>query len=191
MATLLEKPKKNKSAYVWFVMDVLPTIRKENPDAKNSEIFLLAGEKWRNVDEATLKKYQEVALKDKNKYLEALETYNASITPEIQEALTKSKEKKLKSKQKKQLKALGMPKRPPNAFILFFMDYAKKNNVQGSYIKETGKVGAIWSSLSDSEKAKWNELAALKEKEYKVKLEEWETEMVSKGHLEVIHTKEK
>ena len=113
-----------------------------------------------------------------------------------------------------------MPKKPLNAYILFFMDYAKKNIADGSYIKvlpdrfmqnvllfsiffffkqftdcflfqEASKVGSIWASLPDSEKAKWNELAAAQDKEYKKKLEKWEAEMVAQGHLEVIHTKGK
>lgn len=42
-----------------------------------------------------------------------------------------------------------------------------------------------WAKLSLSDKNKWDELAAAKAKEYKQKVLEWETEMVSKGFLEI------
>lgn len=52
-------------------------------------------------------------------------------------------------------------------------------------------MAAVWAGLSPSERSKYVELAAAGEKEYRKKLEQWETEMTAKGHLEVIESKQK
>lgn len=66
-----------------------------------SEIFSMASDKWRKLDQTTLEKYQQVALKDKQQYLKALEKYQSSLTSDMKLAIARSKEVDAKNKQKK------------------------------------------------------------------------------------------
>ncbi|KAE8748871.1 hypothetical protein FOCC_FOCC004464 [Frankliniella occidentalis] len=187
-------PKRGKTAWVLYFSEHWPLLVKENPD-----IFKKLSDNWHKLDKSVLEKYQQISEESKKKYQEEIEVYKANLSSDDKLAIAKhkatlKKEKKDKTKinQKKHLKALGMPKRPRNAYIIFQMDYAKKNYESGyQAIKESAKIAAVWAQLPEKEKSKWLELAAEEEKEYKRHLQEWESRMIAEGNIEIIHTKSK
>jgi len=44
------KPKKSDSAYILFVKDRIPGIKKANPDVKQNELFALVAGQWNSLD---------------------------------------------------------------------------------------------------------------------------------------------
>jgi len=52
------KPKKSDSAYILFVKDRIPGIKKANPDVKQNELFALIATQWNEIDN----KVKEVSL---------------------------------------------------------------------------------------------------------------------------------
>jgi hypothetical protein len=49
------------SGYMIFANDVRPTVTKENPDKKMTELSGIIGEKWKNLDQAGKDKYLNVS----------------------------------------------------------------------------------------------------------------------------------
>ncbi|KAJ1522074.1 hypothetical protein ONE63_002385 [Megalurothrips usitatus] len=164
------------------------------------EVFAKLSECWRKVDKSIADKYHQLAIAERQNYDKELKNYKASLSLDEKSEIEKDKKQKRTEKRKEkrvcpnwQLHALGMPKRPANAYILFSQDYMKKSPDRSpdAYFKESSKLAETWANLPEKEKSKWEELAASHAKEYKKKLAEWESEMTSKGHLEVVHTKGK
>lgn len=54
-----------------------PQIKKENPDAKVTDIAKIAAEMWRSVSASEKKKYEELNAKDKERYEKEMAAYNA------------------------------------------------------------------------------------------------------------------
>jgi hypothetical protein len=60
---------KNLSGYIIFCKDVRETVKTENPELNNKQIMTEMGNRWKNADEATKKKYEQLASADKERYL--------------------------------------------------------------------------------------------------------------------------
>lgn len=60
---------KNLSGYIIFCKDVRDTVKAENPELNNKQIMTEMGNRWRNADEDTKKKYDVLASADKERYL--------------------------------------------------------------------------------------------------------------------------
>ena len=60
---------KNLSGYIIFCKDVRETVKAENPALNNKQIMTEMGARWKNADENTKKKYEELASVDKERYL--------------------------------------------------------------------------------------------------------------------------
>ncbi|XP_034244613.1 transcription factor A, mitochondrial-like [Thrips palmi] len=197
--SLPPKPKRCKNPWVFYFMENISKAKADNPGTSSPKLFQLLSAKWQSLGEEAQKKYLKLAEADKNRYMEEIQVYRANLTPEKASAIAEEKARaKLQKEQiteKKKLKALGLPKKPPNAYILFSSDFMKR---KFSQVEEGGKfavknqasaVGEAWSKLSANEKAKWEELAAVKAKEAKKKVEEWESDMAAKGFLEIVDNK--
>jgi len=88
------RPKRGKSAYVFFVESSFNAVRKLNPNDKASEITKKIAIKWNSMSDAEKKPFIEEAKKDSERYL----------------------------KDKAEAAKLAPPKRPLSAFILFSQD---------------------------------------------------------------------
>jgi len=60
---------KNLSGYIIFCKDVRETVKTENPELNNKQIMTEMGNRWKNADENTKKKYEVLASEDKERYL--------------------------------------------------------------------------------------------------------------------------
>lgn len=60
---------KNLSGYIIFCKDVRDTVKAENPELNNKQIMTEMGNRWRNANEDTKKKYEVLASEDKERYL--------------------------------------------------------------------------------------------------------------------------
>ena len=69
-------PKRPQSSYFLFAHDKRAEIKAKMPDAKVTEIAKELGKLWKDVSDAERKKYEEMALKEKEKYQRELNKYN-------------------------------------------------------------------------------------------------------------------
>ena len=61
-------PRKAKSAYTMYKVEIWPIIKKEFPGISFGEICKLAGERWRNLEPAHKEKFVAMAYADKRRY---------------------------------------------------------------------------------------------------------------------------
>lgn len=67
-------PKKPKNNYFYFAMEVKDRIVKANPGIKPKEIMKQTGDEWKKLTDGDKKKYNEMAAKDKERYLKECES---------------------------------------------------------------------------------------------------------------------
>ena len=68
------KSKHPNCAYIFFLQEIRPKIKEENPDLDSKKIMCIAGERWRNLNNKS--KYEELAQEDKIRYKEQIKQYN-------------------------------------------------------------------------------------------------------------------
>eukprot|EP01017_Pseudomicrothorax_dubius_P037895 TRINITY_DN5611_c0_g2_i1.p1 TRINITY_DN5611_c0_g2~~TRINITY_DN5611_c0_g2_i1.p1 ORF type:complete len:125 (-),score=29.36 TRINITY_DN5611_c0_g2_i1:158-532(-) len=61
-------PKRPLSAFFQFKKDVYDEVKSHNPDLKITELIKVIAEMWKDLDEATRKKYDDIAQEAKEKY---------------------------------------------------------------------------------------------------------------------------
>ena len=66
-----EGPKRGLSAYMFYVKEMRPKLRKENLELDFSELGKAVGSSWKALDEEKRKPYMEMAVRDKQRFLEA------------------------------------------------------------------------------------------------------------------------
>jgi len=68
-------PKRGKSAYIIFCNDERANVKSTSPELGFGEIAKALSEKWKKVDAATKKHYEELAAKDKERYIKEKGAY--------------------------------------------------------------------------------------------------------------------
>jgi hypothetical protein len=61
-------PKRPKNAYMLFSGDNRKEMTAKNPSAKTTEIVKMLAAAWKKADEATKKKYEGLAAKERERY---------------------------------------------------------------------------------------------------------------------------
>merc|ERR1711916_357390 len=133
------KPKKSKSAYQFFCLENRERVRNANPEAKNTEMFSLLSEQWKQCQGADREKYIALADQDKLRYKDEMAEY----TP------TPGFEKTSKRKKKG-------PKRPKNAYMLWCEDNRERIKDANPNVKHTemfSLLSADWKQVTDAAKA--------------------------------------
>ena len=171
-----EGPKKNKSSYMFFCSDERETIKNENPELSNKEILVEMGARWKILKESDpdrLKKYEELAAEDKERFLR--EKGETSSTEKTYKEETKETNKKVSSKEKKTKKVAikeddedeesqkeNTPKKTKvNGYINFCKgtrDIVKRQKPDFSPKEVTSELGKLWKELSNEEKDSWKNL---------------------------------
>jgi structure-specific recognition protein 1 len=144
-------PKKNASSYFIFMEKNRAKIKEDNPDMPAQDVAKKLGEKWRAMEAADKKQYEELAEADKGRYETELTQWEEDHPDQV-EAMTSQRKKAGGAKRKK---ASGGPKRALSAYMFF--SKAKRDEVvatnPGAEFKDIGKLlGERWSKLSDEEK---------------------------------------
>lgn len=68
-------PKRNKSAYMFFVEDIRPKLKAKFPKDSIGELSKRLGKLWSNLKDKDKRKYEKLAEKDKHRYKNDLEKY--------------------------------------------------------------------------------------------------------------------
>ncbi|XP_022733299.1 high mobility group B protein 6-like [Durio zibethinus] len=195
------KPKQPMSAFFLFSNERRAALLTENNNVL--EVAKIAGEEWKNMTEEQRRPYEEMAKKNKEKYMQEMEVYKQKKEEEAlslrkeeeetmklqkQEALQllkkkekteniikKTKEKRQKKKQQ-QNSDPNKPKKPASSFLLFSKE-ARKTLMQERQGINNSTLNALisvkWKELSEEEKNGWNAKAAEAMEAYKKELEEY------------------
>ncbi len=163
-----DAPKNAKSAYMFFCADKRAEVKEQNPELSPKEITTKLGAMWKEIkdDEKEVKKYNELAAADKDRYKEEMSTYVPSETT-AEESETDKGEKKKRAKKPK-----DAPKNAKSAYMFFCQEMrasVKEENPELSPKDITTKLGAMWKEIKDDEEEvkKYNELAAADKDRYK------------------------
>ncbi|KAF7828162.1 high mobility group B protein 6-like [Senna tora] len=201
------KPKHPVSAFILYTNDRRAAILAENKTIL--EVSKITGEEWKNMTEEQKRPYEEIAKKNKEKYVQEMEAYkqkkdeeSANLKKEEEEQMKLQKQEALqllkkkektenlikKSKKKKQNKEdknsdPNRPKRPPSSFILFSKEARKSIQEERLEINNStmnALISVKWKELSEAERQAWNNKAAEAMDVYKKELEEYNKSIVAK-----------
>jgi Chromatin-associated proteins containing the HMG domain len=131
------KPKRGRTSYIYFSMDVRKQVEKENPKATFTEIPKIIAAKWAQASPAIKKKYNDMAEKDKLRYQREMASYVPDPTTE---------------KKKRRVRDPDAPKKALSAYNIFVKTQMAKNRPAGSTTGAIAALGAQWKSMSDKEK---------------------------------------
>ncbi|KAK9888183.1 hypothetical protein WA026_000452 [Henosepilachna vigintioctopunctata] len=188
---LPEKPKKPLTPFFKYLQEYRPITQKEHPQLKLTEIIKKCSQDWKNVHSTVKEKYETEYREELNAYVKKHLEYSVKLTEEQRmyiKELTEEKRRMVeKRKNKKLLKELNKPKKPPSAFLIFLMDQAK---IQNRKVNELMKeAGMLWENLDESVKLRYSNQAKLALASYSKQVEDWESKMLLEGNTKVIRVK--
>ncbi|XP_020224365.1 high mobility group B protein 13 [Cajanus cajan] len=194
------KPKHPMSAYFMFTNDRRPALAAENKTML--EVTQITAEEWKKMIDDERRPYEEMAKRNKEKYVLEMEAYKqkkeeeaANLMKEEEEHMKLQKQEALqllkkkektenlikKTKQKKQNKEdknsdPNRPKRPPSSYLLFSIEARKSLQEERPGIN-TSTLNALvslkWKELSEEDRLIWNVQACKAMESYKKELEEY------------------
>jgi len=75
------KPKGALSAYMFFNKDIRQQVIEDDPNASFGEIGKIIGQKWKELTAQEKKKYEKLALEDRERYKKQLSVYESGGKP--------------------------------------------------------------------------------------------------------------
>jgi hypothetical protein len=126
------KPKRAKTAFMYFQADIRPKIRAQHPDASFKELGQLVADAWREATDEDKQPFVEMAGEDKARY--------------------QSEKDAVPKKPKKALTAFMCFSKIKRAEI-------KAQNPEAGFGLIAQKVGEVWKSLSEEEKVEFQKEA--------------------------------
>nr|CAD7259583.1 unnamed protein product [Timema shepardi] len=123
------KPKKPLTPFFRFMGQIRPMVVQQHPSARVTDHTKIIAQQWKKLEPPAKQKFEEEFKKEMIHYIAVRVSYENSLTDQQKMDLQKAKEKKVESKQQRQLKMkkkeLGKPKKPITAFLMFFQEKAK------------------------------------------------------------------
>lgn len=185
------RPKRPLSSYLSFCGSQRKLLTEQFPKLSSIDITKKLAELWRASDEETKKKYREQYQLNVEAYTKEVIEYEKKITPEQIQSISDEKLKNKKTAEikvkKNEMIALGKPKRPPTAFILYMLSKKSEQAKAGSKFSDWLSIlGKEWAAEPQEIKMKFeNESAKLME-QYKAEIIEWETKMINDGNISYV-----
>ncbi|XP_010055848.2 high mobility group B protein 6 [Eucalyptus grandis] len=200
------KPKQPMSAYFLFSNERRPALVAESKTVL--EVAKITGEEWKNMSEKKRRPYEEMAKKNKEKYMEEMEAYKQMKEEEAenvrkegeeqmklqkQEAMQMLKKKEKteniikKTKQNRQKKKNAdpnKPKKPASSFILFSKGARNSLKEERPGISNStlnALISVKWKEMSEEERGIWNARAAEAKAAYQKELEEYNKNVAAAG----------
>ncbi len=179
-----DAPKSARSAYVFFCSEKRGDVKEQNATLTAKEITAKLGEMWKqikNTEEA--KKYEQLALNDKDRYKEEMENYVPSDS-DSESVISDNSDKSAKStkpKKPRTKKPKDAPKSARSAYIFFCQEMRAKvkeefPDIESSLI--TTKLGEMWKEIKETDDAKkYVELSNNDKIRYKEELEKYNSKM--------------
>lgn len=176
-------PKRPQSSYFLWMGANRDKICADLGTKSVGEVGKEAGARWKAVDSATQKKYEEKAAKAKAEYEKKMAAFEKTDTHREWKAAQKAaKEEKAESaekggKAKKREREEGEPKRPQSAYFLWMntvgREDIKKASPDSSVSEMAKQCGEAWRKMTETEKKPWDNKAAKAKAEYQKTMEEF------------------
>ena len=131
-------PKRGLSAWIIFTTEQRPKFKSENPEKSTTELTTLMSQEWRNMTDEDKKKYVDLAIVDKERYMKEKEEYESN-----NESSDSENEKPKKAKKEKDPEA---PKKNQNSW----MHFCKVTRAKHPDVKHTvAALKVMWADLDD------------------------------------------
>lgn len=179
------KPKRGRSSYIYFCGEKRAEIKESmDEDSKPADVMREMGARWRALKESTkksdkedIKRYEEMAAKDKERHAQEMDTY-VPMSDEDIAALKPAKKGRKKSTTTK-AKDPSKPKRARSAYIFFGMEkrsVLKEENPDADSKEITSLLGELWSRYKEEEEfadevERFKEMAAEDKERYTTEME--------------------
>jgi high mobility group protein B3 len=161
-------PKRFKSSYICFFMAKQPVIKEELGDSATvSEVSKRSADMWRSLSAEDRAHWDEVAAKDKQRYMVEKATY----TGPWQVPWKRAK------------KDPSAPKRPMSAFLYYSQDKRRAIKDANPSLKNTEVsriLGDLWRNATDEDKKPHVDRELLEREKYKVSIADWREEYEKK-----------
>jgi hypothetical protein len=145
-------PKKWSTNYILFCSEQRKNIKQTHPEMSNDDITRKLGELWQNLSDKDKKKYQEASQRDKERYQQEMQNY---VPPADANVNGQQKTRTRGGKTERE-----GPKRPLTAYMFFCQEnrpQIKSENPNINNREITSELGKKWKSLSDKERAPYEE----------------------------------
>eukprot|EP00543_Licmophora_paradoxa_P003446 CAMPEP_0202448528 /NCGR_PEP_ID=MMETSP1360-20130828/7347_1 /ASSEMBLY_ACC=CAM_ASM_000848 /TAXON_ID=515479 /ORGANISM="Licmophora paradoxa, Strain CCMP2313" /LENGTH=338 /DNA_ID=CAMNT_0049066155 /DNA_START=576 /DNA_END=1592 /DNA_ORIENTATION=+ len=163
-----QAPKRFKSSYICFFMAKQPLIKEELGDKANvTEVSKRSAEMWRNLSTEDRAYWDDVAEKDKQRYMAEKATYAGPWQVPWKRAR----------------KDPSAPKRPMSAFLYFSQERRKQIKNENPSMKNTEIsriLGDIWRNASEEEKRPHVEREKSEREKYKIEIAKWREDQEKK-----------
>ncbi|KAF7989978.1 hypothetical protein HCN44_008652 [Aphidius gifuensis] len=185
------RPKRPLSAYLQFCGAQRKSVVEQYPGLPATGVTKKLAELWKTSSPETKEEYKKKYVESAQAYSQEVIEYEKKLTPEQALSITGEKAKIKKTTENKAKKnemiALGKPKRPPTAFILYMLSKKSEREKSGTKVSDwLGVIAKEWASAPPDVKIKFeNESAKLME-QYKTETIEWETKMIHDGNISVV-----
>ncbi len=153
-------PKHPSTSWIFFLNANRDKLRKENPDAKMTEITKLASAQWKAISPADRAPWDAKALEDKERYATEMSTY---VAPEPVFVLPKKK--KVKSAVKKATN-------PWMAYLNANRNKLREENPEVKMTDITKMASVAYKALSDADRTEWVAIAEADKVRYAKELAE-------------------
>jgi len=189
-------PKRPLLAFFLFKEDTFQQVRKDNPDAKVTEITKIISHNWMNIDQETKAAYEAKQTELKQKYEQEMKEYeekygsiqkktrpSAKQASDDSEEEQNSEQEEEKERAKPPKSSLGKvdapapPKRPLSAFFLFKEDtfqQVKQENPDAKVTEITKIIARNWMNIDQETKAAYEARTTEARKKYEQDIKEYE-----------------
>ena len=183
-----DAPKNARSAYIFFCQEMRSVIKEENSELTPKEITSKLGEMWKEIkDTDGAKKYNDLAIADKDRYKEEMTNYVPSECENSESESSESesdgeakKANKAVNKKKRTKKPKDAPKNARSAYMFFCQEMrsiVKEENPELAAKDITIKLGEMWKEIKETDDVKkYNDLAAADKNRYKEDMENYSSD---------------
>jgi len=158
--TKKDKPKRNRSAFIIFSSEMRPLIKSENGQKLNSnEMMVKLADLWKGLKEEERKKYNDMAEKEKVKYLLELNQFYQTHPFDVIQNKTKN----------------NHVKKPCSAYGLFLKETKKVVKAEQPDLKMADVLKIVaqrWKALDDNKRRIYQEQAKVEKEVVKAKINE-------------------
>ncbi|KAJ3450029.1 high mobility group protein dsp1 [Anaeramoeba flamelloides] len=166
-----DKPKKPRSSWTFYCMEMRPKLQKKNPDLNFREVSKKVNEDWKELSEKAKKKWKKQADEDKKRYEKELKKWQDEQTSES------SEEELTRTRYNGRKKPIPKPVGARNCYHYFMMEKKKelkKSNPDMDSKKVNKKVSKAWDNISQKNKKKYIKMAEDDKKRYKKEMKKYE-----------------
>ncbi|ORX95809.1 HMG-box [Basidiobolus meristosporus CBS 931.73] len=169
----LTPPKRPLTAYLHFHKEFLNSL---TPDEKTDIIATskLVGEKWQKLTEADKKRYQEIAIKDREAYETKHKQFMDSLSADDFVKLAQIRKlSKAQGKTFPKFRDPNAPRKPMTSYVHFLKDKYSEVSAGSSNTEIFRKIAQEWREIPESSKKHYEQLAADDKLRYEREIKEY------------------